>query len=174
MTAPDERFSQSIPLRSAKFAMKQSQDYSEDYVEVEDYVLVVRAPYKDSSLTQAVVSGATSLSQASPGLGCPIITVTSPYQALAKAQADPPHLVILSGENSYAWSPQMARQIRARVPAESIMIVAITESVDFSWLPEEDATAIDGILVEPLSADILSALNESAITKRRCLQKMAW
>lgn len=125
-----------------------------------DYVLVVRRPSRDLSVTQIIAQT----------LGCPVVTVTSPWQALATAQADPPHLVILSGEDSYAWSPQMARQIRQHVQSESIVIVAITESIDLSWLPKEEATAIDGIFVEPLSADILNALNESAITKKRCLQ----
>lgn len=145
--------------------MKQSEGY------LEDYVLVVRAPSRDLSVTQAMSSSPISSSPIDSVLGCPIVTVTSPRQALAKAQAAPPHLMILSGKDSYAWSPQMARQIRAHVPAEAIMIVAITESIDFSWLPKEDTMAIDGILVEPLSAEILSTLNESAMTKRRCLQK---
>lgn len=125
-----------------------------------DYVLVVRPSSQGISATPTIAQT----------LSCPVITVSSPRQALAKAQADPPYLVILSGENSCAWSSQMAHQIRARVRSASVVIVAITNSIDLSWEPKEETTAIDGFFVEPLSADILSTLNESAITKKRCYQ----
>lgn len=129
----------------------------------EDYVLIVR-----SSLTDVEASMASMDSQA---LGCPVITVNSPQIALDKAKAAPPHLVILSGKDSSdAWLSQMARQIRQGVQSESIVIVAITDSTDLSWPSDEDTSAIDGMFVEPLSLDILSTLNESAITKRRWLQ----
>ena len=126
-----------------------------------DYVLVVQPPSGGLSTTQVIA----------PNLSCPVITVTSSRQALAQAQADPPHLVILSGEDDGVWPSQIARQIRQRVQAQSIVIVAITDSTDLIWRSEEGTAAIDGILVEPLSADILNALNESAITKKRCYQK---
>lgn len=125
----------------------------------QNYVLVVGAPSRKLPETQDLAQK----------LSCPVVTITSPVQALALAQADPPHLVILSGDDGQTWSPQIARQIKQSVQPEGIVIVAVTASSERSWQPKEDSSEIDGFFVEPLSADILSTLNESAITKKECL-----
>lgn len=126
----------------------------------QNYVLVVGAPSRKLPETKSFAQT----------LSCPVVTITSPVQALAIAQAAPPHLVILSGDDGQTWSPQIARQIKQSVQPESIVIVAITVSSERSWQATEDNTEIDGFFVEPLSADILSTLNESAITKKECFQ----
>ena len=100
----------------------------------------------------------------------PVVTATSPEQAVEKAQAEHPHLVIISGDTHQDWSPQVARQIRQSVQPEGVVIVALTESSDLSWPIATESTEIDGVFVKPLSADVLSSLNESAIAKQRCLQ----
>ena len=125
----------------------------------QNYVLVIGAPSTKLPETR-------KLSQT---LSCPVVTITSPVQALALAQADPPHLVILSGDDSQTWSPQIARQIKQSVQPEGIVIVAITASSERSWQAPENNTEIDGFFVEPLSDDVWSTLNESAITKKKCL-----
>jgi len=127
----------------------------------QNYVLVVGAPARKLPETKNFAQT----------LSCPVVTITSPTQALALAQADPPHLVILSGDDGQTWSPQIARQIKQSVQPEGIVIVAITASSDRSWPSIEDSAEIDGFFVEPLSADILSTLNESAMTKRECLHE---
>ena len=130
--------------------MKQSQNY----------VLIVGDPSGAPLATE-------SMSQT---LSCPVIAATSPTQALALAQSAPPHLVILSGDDGITWSHSIVRQLRKSIQTNSVMIVAVTGSSEPSWLPREDNPEIDGFFVEPISADVLSTLNESAITKKRCLQ----
>lgn len=100
----------------------------------------------------------------------PVVTATDPEQAVAKAQAEHPHLVIISGDTHQDWSPQVARQIRQSVQPEEVVIVSLTESSDLSWSTATESPEIDGVFVKPLSADVLSSLNESAIAKQRCLQ----
>lgn len=129
----------------------------------QNYVLVVGAPCRKLPETK-------NLAQT---LSCPVVTITSPVQALALAQADPPHLVILSGDDGQTWSPQIARQIKQSVQPEGIVIVAITASSERSWQSAEDSAEIDGFFVEPVSADVLSTLNESAITKKECLHAVS-
>ena len=130
--------------------MKQSQNY----------VLIVGEPSQDLPATDSIAQT----------LRCPVVAATSPTQALAMAQSAPPHLVILSGDEGCTWSHKIARQLRKSIQTDSVMIVAVTEASEPSWLPKEDNPEIDGFFVEPISADVLSTLNESAITKKRCLQ----
>ncbi|MEM9091999.1 MAG: hypothetical protein AAGC93_25095 [Cyanobacteria bacterium P01_F01_bin.53] len=108
-------------------------------------------------------------SPSTENLYTPVVTATSPEQAIAKAQAEHPHLVIISGDPHQDWSPQVARQIRQSVQPEGVVIVALTESSDLSWSNTTESSEIDGVFVKPLSADVLSSLNESAIAKKRCL-----
>lgn len=129
----------------------------------QNYVLVVGAPCRKLPETQTLAKT----------ISCPVVTITSPVQALALAQADPPHLVILSGDDGQTWSPQIARQIKQSVQPEGIVIVAITASSERSWQSTEDSAEIDGFFVEPVSADIFSTLNESAITKKECLHTVS-
>ncbi|MEL7223738.1 MAG: hypothetical protein AAF810_04255 [Cyanobacteria bacterium P01_D01_bin.36] len=151
----------------------------------QNYVLIVEAPsnhvpdYLPTHLSKEpgeVKSPATNPPTTSPPntqnlaktLSCPVVTINSPLQALALAQADPPHLVILSGDDGHTWSAQIARKIKQNMQHEGIVIVAITASSDRSWQSTSDSAEIDGFFVEPVSADVLSSLNESAITKKHC------
>jgi DNA-binding NarL/FixJ family response regulator len=103
-------------------------------------------------------------------LCCPVVVVDSPEKAVAQAQVEHPYLVILSGDSNQSWSPQVARQIRQTIQPEGVVIVALTDSSELSWAAKPDGSEIDGFFVKPLSVDILSALNESAIAKKQCLQ----
>ncbi|MEL7332511.1 MAG: hypothetical protein AAFN12_09680 [Cyanobacteria bacterium J06560_2] len=125
---------------------------------LQDYVLVVNPPSK-----------ALATQRLAKTLSCPVVTIASPTQALDLAKSAPPYLVILSGDDDQAWSSRIARQIRQQVQPESVLIVALTESSNCSWQPNEDNAGIDGFLVEPISAEVLDTLNESAITQKRCL-----
>ena len=99
-----------------------------------------------------------------------VVNAHSPEQAIARAQADHPYLVILSGDACKEWSPAVARQIRQSVQPESVIIVALTESSELSWLTPEPSHDIDGVFVKPLSVDVLRALKTSAIAKKTCLK----
>ncbi len=102
---------------------------------------------------------------------CPMVIADSPEMAIATAQANPPYLVILSGENSQTWSsPRVAQQIRQSVQPEAIVIVSLNESSDLIWEPQIGSPEIDGFFVTPMSTDVLSSLNESAMAKQKCLQ----
>jgi DNA-binding NarL/FixJ family response regulator len=125
-----------------------------------DYILVIGRP---SHGLQNTFQNATQT------LPCPVVVANSPDQAIAQAQADHPHLVILSGDHDQTWSPRIARQIRQSVQPEGVVIVALTQSSELSWHPRTNSADIDGFFVEPLSVDILSSLAESAIAKKKYL-----
>lgn len=116
---------------------------------------------------QSVAADPNALSQS---LHCPVVVTDSAEQAVAKAQEHHPHLVILSGNASKDWSPQIVQAIRQSVQPEEVVIVSLSKSSEFSWMPESSSSEIDGFFVEPLSVDVLSALNQSAIAKKECLQ----
>lgn len=103
-------------------------------------------------------------------LHCPMVVADSPAQAIASAQLDHPYLVILSGELMQQWSPQMVAQLRQSVQPKGVVIVAITDSSELSWEVEPQDTGLDGLFVEPISATVLDALNESAIAKHKYLK----
>jgi DNA-binding NarL/FixJ family response regulator len=125
-----------------------------------DYILVVGQP---SNGLQNTFQASTQ------AIRCPVVITNSPDQAIAQAQSDHPYLVILSGDTNQSWSPQIARRIRQSIQPEGVVIVALTQSSELSWHPHAESTDIDGFFVEPLSADILSTLTESAIAKKKYL-----
>jgi DNA-binding NarL/FixJ family response regulator len=124
-----------------------------------DYILVIGQP---SNGLQSTFQSATQ------AIDCPVVITNSPDQAIAQAEADHPYLVILSGDANQSWSRQIARRIRQSIQPEGVVIVALTQSSELSWHSPEN-TDIDGFFVEPLSADILSTLTESAIAKKKYL-----
>ena len=129
----------------------------------QDYILVIGQSAK--SIKEQ--SAATVIAQE---LNCPVVSIASPWQAIAKAQANPPYLVILSGDEGQTWAPQTAREIKQSVQSQGVVVVALTTSSEHSWADDAERAEIDGYFVEPMSADVLSALNESAIAKKKCLQ----
>ncbi|MEL6159099.1 MAG: hypothetical protein AAFQ40_13280 [Cyanobacteria bacterium J06623_5] len=137
----------------------------------QDYILVI------GQSSREMLSAAPAVSQTiTQALNCPVVTMTSPVQAVEKAQVNPPYLVILSDDDGQTWTPNIARQIRQSVGSRSVVIVALTTSSECSWpLSDNSEThaGIDGFLVEPMSSDILCALHESAIAKKHCLQSMS-
>ena len=126
------------------------------------YVLVIDHSTSD---LQSTAEASESILQS---LHCPVVITDSPEQAVAKAQSHHPHLVILSGDVS-DQSPQIAKKIRQSVQPEEVVIVSLSKSSEFSWMSEPNSVEIDGFFVEPLSVDVLSALNQSAIVKKTCL-----
>lgn len=101
---------------------------------------------------------------------CPIVIADSVKEAIATAQSHHPYLVILAGDSSQPQLPRIARQIRQCMQPEEVMIVSLTASSDLAWEPQTGSPEIDGFLVEPLSVDVLSSLNESAMAKQKILQ----
>jgi len=123
----------------------------------QDYILVVGRPYKELVAAKAIAQA----------LNCAVVAVASPQQAVAKAQLNPPYLVILLGDERQTWAPQIAREIRQSVEPERIVIVALTTSSEPSWQLKENSAEIDGFFVKPISPDVMSTLRDSAIAKKQ-------
>ncbi|NEQ50623.1 MAG: hypothetical protein F6K11_10895 [Leptolyngbya sp. SIO3F4] len=85
-------------------------------------------------------------------------------QAVARIEQSIPYLVILSGA-CQNWSQAFVRRLRETVKPSGTTIVALTQSHEPSWSPQEEYPEIDGFLVEPLSQDVLHLLVESAVAK---------
>lgn len=93
-----------------------------------------------------------------------IFVAHSTDQAVARIEQSIPYLVILSGAHKN-WSPAFINRLRETVKPLGTTIVALTQSHEPSWSPQEDHPGIDGFLVEPLSQDILHLVVESAVAK---------
>ena len=93
-----------------------------------------------------------------------VFVAQSTAQAVARIEKSIPYLVILSGTHQN-WSPAFVDQLRETVKPLGTTIVALTQSHEPSWSPQEDHPGIDGFLVEPLSKDVLHLLVESAVAK---------
>lgn len=93
-----------------------------------------------------------------------IFVAHSADQAVARIEQGIPYLVILSGAHQN-WSPAFVDRLRETVKPLGTTIVALTQSHEPSWSPQEDHPGIDGFLVEPLSQDVLNLLVKSAVAK---------
>lgn len=93
-----------------------------------------------------------------------IFIAHSADQAVARIKQSIPYLVILSGAHKN-WSPALINRLRETVKPLGTTIVALTQSHEPSWSPQEDHPGIDGFFVEPLSQDVLTLLVESAVAK---------
>lgn len=129
----------------------------------QDYILVVGPLTKEMAAAKAIAQA----------LNCSVVTIASPWQAVAEAQNHPPYLVILLGDEGQTWSPQIAREIRQSVEPERIVIVALTTSSVPSWQCQESSAEIDGFFVEPISLDVMNTLRDSAIAKKQ-LQSVSY
>lgn len=94
----------------------------------------------------------------------PVFVAQSTEQAVARIEQGIPYLVILSGTDQN-WSPAFIHRLRETVKPVETTIVALTQSHEPSWSPQEDHPGIDGFLVEPLSQEVLHLLVESAVAK---------
>ena len=93
-----------------------------------------------------------------------VFVAHSADQAVARMEQGIPYLVILSGAHQN-WSPAFVDRLRETVKPLGTTIVALTQSHEPSWSPQEEHPGIDGFLVEPLSQDVLNLLVESAVAK---------
>lgn len=94
-----------------------------------------------------------------------VFVAHSADQAVARIEESIPYLVILSGAHKN-WSPALVDRLRETVrPSGSTTIVALTQSHEPSWSPQEEHPGIDGFLVEPLTQDVLHLVVESAAAK---------
>lgn len=96
---------------------------------------------------------------------CPIYVASSPAQAIAQAQAVPPCLVILVG-NDQNWVKTQVHTLRQATQATQATIVALTESAYPTWEPAEESPDVDGFLVKPLTDDVLTSLVQSALAQQ--------
>ncbi len=94
----------------------------------------------------------------------PVFVAQSAEQAVARIEQGIPYLVILSGTDKN-WAPAFIHRLRETVKPLGTTIVALTESHEPSWSPQEEHPGIDGFLVKPLSQDVLHLLVESAVAK---------
>ncbi|MBT9315451.1 response regulator [Leptothoe spongobia] len=93
-----------------------------------------------------------------------VFVAHSTDQAVARIEQSIPYLVILSGAYQN-WSQAFVNRLRETVKPLGTTIVALTQSHEPSWSPQEEHPGIDGFLVEPLSQDVLHLLVESAVAK---------
>ncbi len=104
-------------------------------------------------------------------LKCPMQAVTSIDQVMAKATAMPPYLIILSG-NQQNWSQQLIKRLRnIENHANSITIVALTDSHAPRWIHQEENPGLDGFLVKPLNGDVLASVIQSAWARQAFCSK---
>ena len=98
----------------------------------------------------------------------PVFVASSTEQAVTRASQAPPCLVILMGNNFQAWSQPLVNQLRQYSHSPDMTIVALTDSTSPQWNYSEDTPGVDGLLVQPLSMDILRSLVESAFARSIC------
>lgn len=98
----------------------------------------------------------------------PVFVASSTEQAVSQVNQAPPCLVILVGDNFQDWSQPLIDQLRCRQGAGDMTIVALTDSASPQWQHSEDNPGVDGLLVKPLSPDILRSLVASAFARQAC------
>ena len=98
----------------------------------------------------------------------PVIVARSPAQAFTRVSQGAPCLVILVGNNFQDWSQSLIRQLRQHAQSPDMTIVALTDSASPQWNYSEVIPGLDGLLVQPLSMDILRSLVESAFARHVC------
>jgi AmiR/NasT family two-component response regulator len=98
----------------------------------------------------------------------PVFVANSTAQAVTRVSQGAPCLVILVGNNFQAWSQPLVHQLRQYSCSPDMTIVALTDSTSPQWNYSEDTPGVDGLLVQPLSMDILRSLVESAFARSIC------
>lgn len=98
----------------------------------------------------------------------PVFVASSAEQAVTRVNQGAPCLVILVGNNFQDWSPPLVNHLRQHGQAPDMTIVALTDSTSPQWNYSEDTPGLDGLLVQPLSMDILRSLVESAFARTTC------
>lgn len=98
----------------------------------------------------------------------PVFVASSTEQAVTRVNQGVPCLVILVGNNFQDWSQPLVKQLRQHEQAPDMTIVALTDSTSPQWNYSEDTPGLDGLLVQPLSIDILRSLVESAFARTIC------
>ncbi|MGF1568258.1 MAG: hypothetical protein ACFCVD_09350 [Nodosilinea sp.] len=95
-----------------------------------------------------------------------MFVANSTEQAVTRVKQEPPCLVILVGNNVQAWSQPLVEHLRQTARTQDMTIVALTDSASPQWNYSEDTPGLDGLLVKPLSFDIVTTLVESALARR--------
>lgn len=98
----------------------------------------------------------------------PVFVASSTEQAVSRVNQGVPSLVILVGNNFQDWSQPLVSQLRQHDQAPDMTIVALTDSASPQWNYSEDTPGLDGLLVQPLSMEILRSLVESAFARHLC------
>jgi len=125
-------------------------------------LLLTQASY-DGRVSGELRSLETLLQQ----LRCAVTTASSESQALHQLRYQVPCLVIVAEQQS-AWIQQMLKFLRQESAGNSPTIVALTEFNSSSWLSQHDNPHFDGLLVRPISKDILTSLLHSASVRQIC------
>jgi DNA-binding NarL/FixJ family response regulator len=94
----------------------------------------------------------------------PLRSLSTVEQALAALPQRPPCLVILAASQTQP-SAALVRCLRETIKPAQVTIVALTEIHNPCWSCPEDHPGLDGVLVKPLSADILNSVVASALAK---------
>ncbi|TVP69563.1 MAG: hypothetical protein EA342_03060 [Leptolyngbya sp. LCM1.Bin17] len=99
----------------------------------------------------------------------PVFVASSTEQAVNQVKQAPPCLVILVGDNYQDWSQPLIDQLRQSSRTKDMTILALTDSTSPQWQYREDNSGVDGLLVKPLSQDILRSLMASAFARQACI-----
>ncbi len=119
------------------------------------YVLVVNQQPEDSQVLEQILSH----------LNCQVKIATSREQALRLVGQTTPYLVILT-EDQPQGTQGLVLDLRARGhTTETMTVVALTDICALSWMHQEETPGLDGLLVRPVSPDILSSLVHSACAR---------
>ncbi|MBE9136578.1 hypothetical protein IQ254_05080 [Nodosilinea sp. LEGE 07088] len=98
----------------------------------------------------------------------PVFVANSTEQAVSRIHQGAPCLVILVGNHVQDWSPPLVNRLRQHDQTTDMTIVALTNSASPQWNYSEEIPGLDGLLVQPLSMDILRSLVESAFVRSVC------
>jgi DNA-binding response OmpR family regulator len=95
----------------------------------------------------------------------PVFVADSAEEAVNQASQVPPCLVILVEDDVQKAGRGLIKQLRGRFHPGDMTILALTDAGSPQWDHYDDIPGLDGLLVKPVSHDIVSSLVESACAR---------
>jgi DNA-binding response OmpR family regulator len=95
----------------------------------------------------------------------PVFVTDSAEEAVSQASQVPPCLVILVEDDVQEAGRGLIEQLRRRFHSGDMTILALTDAGSPQWNHYGDIPGLDGLLVKPVSHDIVNSLVESACAR---------
>jgi DNA-binding NarL/FixJ family response regulator len=95
----------------------------------------------------------------------PVFVTDSAEKAVNKAMQVPPCLVIVVGDDVQDVGRKLTEQLRQAFQPADMTIVALTNAASPQWNHHDEIPGLDGLLVKPVSNEILNSLVESAFAR---------